>query len=697
MGRRLAWDIETDNLLPGLTKLHLIIIRDIDSGEEFIFRADTAREGLKMLEEADFTVGHNVISFDIPALEKLYPGFTLKGQIRDTLILTRLIFSDVKEGDFLRNRKGELPGKLIGSHSLKAWGFRLGEQKAEFGEGDIDCWSEWTQAMEDYARQDVVVTLKLWKYVEAQIAKTAYSQDAIRIEHQFADLVAQIERNGFPFDEEGAKVLYSELLTRRDEIRERLTQQFRPWWKGKWVKGSNGKPQAWKEAETVTPARSIRYKSPLQADRTEGAAFCPIERVEFNPGSRDQIADRLQQLFGWKPKEFTETGKPKVSEDVLRDLVGELDADEDGIEESELDLYNRLITTVPQAKDLADFFLVAKRIGQLAEGKNGWLKLVTPEGRVHGSVNSLGAVTRRVTHARPNMSQCPAVRSPYGVEMRKLWHVPPGWVQFGTDLSGIEIRCFADALAMYDGGEYALIVVDGDVHTVNMNAFGINDRDKAKTILYALLYGAGDAKIGSIIGQGAEAGRRIRQNFMKAIPAYKKVTNALTKLVDRQGWIPALDNGRLHVRSPHKALNTSLQSAGALVAKHWSCEIENTLIDQGWRHGWDGDFAILGFFHDELQVAVRAPGVDIREYQNTTPYTDWTLASAKVNDEEALKKKIKGHKAKHLQDWYWNASPEVQIIGNTSKSAIKTVEQQFEFRCPLDCEFKVGLNWADCH
>lgn len=647
MTRRLVWDIETNGLLRDLTKLHLLVIRDIDTDEEFVFRNDTARDGLRMLTEASLLVGHNVISFDIPALEKLYPGFSASGKIRDTLVLGRLIFSDIKEQDFALVRKGKLPPKLLGSQSLKAWGHRLGEHKADFGEGQLDCWDKWTPEMEEYARQDVVVTLKLWRYLERQIAKMAYSQDAIVLEHRFADLIAKIEDNGFPFREDDAKVLYELLNDRRTKIATSLSEQFRPWWTAeKWVE-RNGKSMKWREGVTTTPARTISYKDPLKASRVAGAPFTPVKRVEFNPASRDQIADRLMRLFGWEPKVFTETGKPKVSEDILRDLVGEFDEEEDGMEEAEDVLYERLLRTVPQAKNLADFFLVQKRIGQLAEGKNGWLKLVH-NGKVHGSVNSLGAVTRRVTHARPNMSQCPAVRSPYGKEMRGLFTAPNGWWALGTDLSGIEIRCFANVLSDFDEGAYAEIVINGDVHSENQRIFGVPTRDNAKTTLYALLYGAGDAKIGSIVGKGADEGRRIKQNFMRGVPAYKKVVNRLNSLVDRQGWIPALDGGRLHVRSAHKALNTSLQSAGALVAKQWSLNLEDRLQDLGLSHSWDGDFAFNIFAHDELFVSCRTKEI-------------------------------------------------AELVGANAKLAVKDAEKHFDFRCPLDCEFKIGKTWADVH
>lgn len=275
--------------------------------------------------------------------------------------------------------------------------------------------------------------------------------------------------------------------------------------------------------------------------------------------------------------------------------------------------------------------------------------------------------------------------------MRALWYTPPGWLQLGCDLSGIEIRCFAHALAEFDGGTYARIVIEGDVHTTNATAFGITHlpsfRDVSKTTLYALLYGAGDAKLGSIIDGGADAGKRIKQNFMREVPAYKKVVLGLQRLADKQGWIPAIDGGRLHVRSAHKALNTSLQSMGALCAKHWLLEINEILQEEhGWRHGWDGDYAMLGMYHDEGQFSVRVPGSENARFVDTFDYST-------IEDP----KKRKSLQAKRQLEWYLETFPQMRVIANATKTAIKRTEEHFAFRCPLDCEYIIGRNWADCH
>lgn len=478
MRKRIVFDLETDGLLHTMTKIHLYVMRDIDTGETLVFREHQGDEAIDILSNADLLIGHNIVNFDLNALRKIHKNFTTKGLIRDTLILGRLFFSNIKETDFDLFRRDELPGKLIGRHSLKAWGYRLGELKGEFGKTEedelaVDVWAEWSQEMEDYAVQDVNVTVKLWEYLEGYRVKTNFSSESITMEHEFADMMACVEQNGFPFKEANAKVLYQRLSDRKEEILIEMQSVFKPWYEGKWVKGKK-----WEEAVENIPTKTLNYKDPMQASRVAGAAYCPIVYKEFNPGSRDMVADRLSRLFGWVPEAFTETGKAKVDEDILKAL-----ADDGEEEEDELEVAAQ---SIPEAAILAEYFLVQKRIGQLAEGKNGWLKLVR-EGKIHGSVNTLGAVSRRVTHSRPNVSQTPAVRAPYGKEMRGLFHVPKGWIQLGTDLSGIEIRAFANALAEFDGGDYANIVINGDVHESNRKAFDVPTRDNAKTTLYALL------------------------------------------------------------------------------------------------------------------------------------------------------------------------------------------------------------------
>src|SRR5690606_31621074 len=184
--------------------------------------------------------------------------------------------------------------------------------------------------------------------------------------------------------------------------------------------------------------------------------------------SRTHIYKRLKDKYNWKPKEFTEKGTPKVSEEVLESLP------------------------YPEAELLNEYLMIQKRISQLAEGHSAWLKMVRPDGRIYGSVITNGAVTGRMTHNSPNLAQVPAVNVPYGKECRSLFTVPDDRVLVGADASGLELRCLAHYMARFDKGAYARELLEGDIHTANQKAAGLPTRDNAKTFIYAFLYGAGD-------------------------------------------------------------------------------------------------------------------------------------------------------------------------------------------------------------
>jgi DNA polymerase I-like protein with 3'-5' exonuclease and polymerase domains len=202
-------------------------------------------------------------------------------------------------------------------------------------------------------------------------------------------------------------------------------------------------------------------------------------------------------------------------------------------------------------------------------------------------------------------------------------------------------------MARWDGGEYGRIVLEEDIHTVNQKAAGLPSRDNAKTFIYAFLYGAGDGKLGSITGRGAKDGKRLRANFEAKIPAMGELTKAV-KARAKTGYLTGLDGRQLHVRSEHSALNTLLQSAGALLCKKWIVLMDKRLKERGYRHGWDGDFAFLAWVHDELQIAARSPEL--------------------ANE-----------------------------IGELSDLCAREAGEFFKFRIALNADFKVGANWAECH
>jgi len=625
------FDIESNGFLDVITRIHCIVIKDVETGRKRrYYHGPTGKDGsiedalrtlMKCAEAGETICGHNIIKYDIPAIQKLYHWFVVpERMVLDTLVLSRLIFSDLGERDSLLvslNKKRvveqrlvgsnqqtdgswddkyeevvtqeeytRFPGKLWGRHSLKAWGYRLGILKGTFAEETENAWEVFTPEMLDYCDQDVEVTFALYLH----LTSSAYAPMAILLEHNTAWICARMERSGWPFNVEAAAALYGKLVTEREAIRIAMMEQFEP---------------------LVIKRTSVKTGKPLK-DKV----------IEFNPASRKQIGERLQAKYGWKPKDFTEGGQPKVDEDILKKLP------------------------YPEAQTLAHFFMLEKRVAQIAEGEQGWLKL-EKNGHIHGSINTNGAVTGRCTHMAPNLAQVPSVRAPYGKECRAFFGVRKGFVMVGADLSGLELRCLAHFMERWDGGEYIDVVLNGDVHTKNMIAAGLPNRDNAKTFIYAFLYGAGDEKIGSIVGKGRAAGKKLKDSFLKQTPALAKLKAAVAGQVKKNGHLKGIDGRRLNVRSEHAALNVLLQSAGALISKQWLVEVFLEAERRGLKYGWDGDFTMLGYVHDEIQFAVR----------------------------EGLE----------------------QDFGTFVIDCARRAGEFFKFKCPIGAEFKVGLTWYDTH
>jgi DNA polymerase-1 len=579
---RLTFDIETNGFLEHVTKLHCIVVKDLDTGKVFTNLETPVVDLLKMLMAADVVIGQNITKFDIPVLTKLFPWFQIKREcIIDTLVCTRLIWANIGESDNTRLKAGTLPSKMFASHSLEAWGYRLGLMKGEYTKDFIaaagddyepgDEWLVWSQEMHDYCLQDVEVTEALYKLI---LTKN-YSPVSLALEHFVAWICAKMERNGWPFDKEKAVLLWGQLEEKKQKILAHMRETFEPDVESGRTHKTTGKPLA----DKVYP---------------------------FNPGSRKQIADRLRRKYGWKPTQYTDSGQVKIDETILGTLP------------------------YPEAKILTEYFLLEKRLGMIADGENAWIKLER-NGRIHGGYNPNSAITGRNTHSRPNLGQVPAVRSPYGKECRELFTVPKGWRLVGVDQSGIELRLLAHYMFPYDQGAYARAVVQGkqsegtDVHTLNMRAFGFHSRDSAKTGIYAMLYGAAGLLMFGVAyddylkagidlkkqykteGSQRKFGDNLIGQFLERTPALGKLRKAVSAAAKR-GFLTGLDGRSIHIRHAHAALNSLLQGAGAVAAKQWLVEIVKAAEGRGWvwSEDWSGDYCFCGWIHDEVQIAVRA-------------------------------------------------------------------------------------------
>lgn len=662
----LVFDIETDGLLNTVSMVHCINLIDRSTGREYRFndhefyldtdgsvtdvptnRDGTIDAGLVMLTEAQDLAGLNITGYDIPALKKLYPGFEPKGLLWDTKIASKLLFPELKDRDFASIRKNKLDESfmkqgLCGSHSLKAWGIRVGTQlKDDFNPKDYGhTWATmpFTKIFDDYCMQDIRTNVAVQEAFEAI---PSYNVEVLEIENRCAMLAAEQEMNGVHFDSDDAERLVGKLMPRRAEIEMECLKVFHPWYTADGPYNRDPKSGVGNRGLFI-PKRDNKSQG-----YHAGVPLTKIKQVVFNPASRDQIANRLHAIYDWHPLEMTEGGKPKVDETILSALP------------------------YPEAKILAEFFTLNKRLGQIAEGKEAWLKKVTPEGKIHGRVDTLGAITNRMTHMGPNLAQVPANHAPYGEECRSLFGPRPHWKQVGCDADGLEGRCLGHYLYRWDNGAFVKTILEGnkddgtDLHSMNRDSVGLNERDAAKTIFYGWMYGAGDYKLGTIYIDDRTDEQK--QKFYKAFPAGKKRDSAIVKLGKRSrsrlvagisgmdellekvklrsksGWLRAIDGRRLRVRSQHSALNTLLQGAGAIAMKHvW------VIADRVLRETVGSDnFAWMLNIHDELQLECHPSVAD--------------------------------------------------QCGQIMADAIITAGNDLSFNCPLTGSYKVGDSWSETH
>jgi DNA polymerase I len=576
--KQLVVDIETDEL--PATKVWLIGTMDVQTEEIHVFQLPHDREEIqKCFNQYDEIIGHNFIDFDATVLTQLLGISFANISITDTLTLSKLFNPQLKEG-----------------HSLRAWGDRLGFPKDEYTNHNEPVTSDKIA----YCVQDLRVTNKLYNFLTAKLA--SFPGESVPLEHKVQKIITKQIQKGWLLDQRKCWDLLATLKEKKMELEDEVHGRFTPL--PVFVKQIEPK---YKKDGTLSIVGLKFLSNPL---RTVCGPLSHIDFPEFNLGSRQQIG-RYLQYFGWKPKDFTDTGQAIVDEAVLRHVQG-----------------------IPEATLIADFLLVQKRIAQV----ESWLEKVDPkDGRVHGSVNTIGAVTGRMTHSGPNVAQTPSSYSPYGSECRSCWIAKEGYKLVGADASGLELRMLAHYM---NDKEYTHEVINGDVHTANQKAAGLATRDNAKTFIYAFLYGAGDAKIGSIVGGSSKDGARLKAVFLDNTPSLRTLRERVERATVR-GHLRGLDGRKLIIRSPHAALNTLLQSAGAIIMKK-----ALTILDE-FATIHNIEYAFVGNIHDEFQVEVR--------------------------DDQA------------------------EYFGELAVECIKAAGLKFNLRCPLDGEYKIGDTWAQTH
>ena len=574
----IVFDIEANGLQPD--KIWCIVAKPL--GKPVVsFGPNAIEEGITFLQSADVLIGHNILGFDMPVIDKLH-GVDLSNKvIKDTLVMSRL-FNPVREN----------------GHSLKTWGYIVGFPKNEQPED----WDDFSDEMLKYCQQDVILNEKVYQRLLKEGEN--FGEDSIALEHGVAKVLKQQEDNGFEFNQEYAMMLVAQLKERMFEVEKEVQKVFKP----KMVDIKQVVPKLKKDG-TLSKSGLTAEEYDRLIESGDYKPFMRQKLQDFNLGSRKQIGEYLTD-FGWKPNRFTPTGLPIVDESSLAK-----------------------VKDIPEARLIAEFLLLQKRIAQI----DSWILAVQKDNRVHGFVIPNGTITGRMSHRSPNVAQVPSLSSEYGKECRSCWTVKDGYKLVGIDASGLELRMLAHYM---NDEDYTHEVTEGDIHTANQKAAGLKSRNQAKTFIYAFIYGAGDAKIGSVVGGNQRDGAKLRKSFLDNNPSLKLLRERVSKAA-KQGYLKGLDGRKIYVRSEHAALNSLLQGGGAIVMKRALLMLQSLIK----LNALDAKF--VANIHDEWQMEVREDLAD--------------------------------------------------FVGELAVGCIEKAGEYYKLRCPLTGEYKIGGDWSETH
>tara|TARA_Y100000361_G_scaffold136399_1_gene137022 strand:- start:9 stop:1742 length:1734 start_codon:yes stop_codon:yes gene_type:complete len=574
----IVFDIEANGLQPD--KIWCIVAKPL--GKPVVsFGPNAIEEGITFLQSADVLIGHNILGFDIPVINKLHGVDLSKKVIKDTLVMSRL-FNPVREN----------------GHSLKTWGYIVGFPKNEQPED----WDGFSDEMLKYCQQDVILNEKVYQRLLKEGEN--FGEDSIALEHGVAEVLKQQEDNGFEFNQEYAMMLVAQLKERMFEVEKEVQKVFKP----KMVDIKQVVPKLKKDG-TLSKSGLTAEEYDRLIESGDYKPFMRQKLQDFNLGSRKQIGEYLTD-FGWKPNRFTPTGLPIVDESSLAK-----------------------VKDIPEARLIAEFLLLQKRIAQI----DSWILAVQKDNRVHGFVIPNGTITGRMSHRSPNVAQVPSLSSEYGKECRSCWTVRDGYKLVGIDASGLELRMLAHYM---NDEDYTHEVTEGDIHTANQKAAGLKSRNQAKTFIYAFIYGAGDAKIGSVVGGNQRDGAKLRKSFLDNNPSLKLLRERVSKAAKR-GYLKGLDGRKIYVRSEHAALNSLLQGGGAIVMKRALLMLQSLIK----LNALDAKF--VANIHDEWQMEVREDLAD--------------------------------------------------FVGELAVGCIEKAGEYYKLRCPLTGEYKIGGDWSETH
>jgi len=605
-----AIDIEGNDLFPKVDRIWCVVAFNVVTREvSRLVGHEEIKAWFNDHKDCVF-IGHNILGYDMPALNKVL-GLGIKlTQCIDTMLMSMFYNPS-----------------MDGGPSLEAWGIRLRYPKQEWND-----FSQYQPAMLDYCENDTKLCARIYRMLAARMLKAGFTEQGIELEHKSWYLTKQQQNYGFPFNFEKCLGLYARI----NEKLEDLKNEVYTFWPPKLEIVEHFK-QARKKDGTYTK-RFLEHQTQyvrLQEDNQGG--YYAYDYVEFNLASPVERRDKLLAL-GWEPKEFTKPSKsfPK----------GQAKVTDKG------DLVPSLVEFVERSgKD--EVKLIARWIDYNARATmlNTWMENYNHDTkRIHGSLWL--ANTLRYRHSNPNTANIPAVRlskdgSPlrgeegaYTYEARDLWTCsdPVRRSLVGVDAKGIQLRVLAHHL---NNPEFKEAVVNGDPHTYNQKIGSIRDRPTAKTFIYAFLLGAGDAKVGQIIGGTTRDGGQLKRRFIGNFPGLERLLGDLERQMERTGRINLCDGTPIVVREKHTRLGYLLQGDENRIMKQAAVYIKQFCVKEGL------DAVKVGDIHDEHQYDV-------------------------ANE----------HVARFIE-----------IL----PLAFRAAGRMFDYRLPIDCDSKVGLTWAETH
>ena len=559
---KVIFDIETDGI--DATKIWCLVIHYYYADKTLRYsdyddRYPSLKEGLMQLDQSEELVGHNIIGYDIPVIEKL-TGFNLFDKtIYDTWIMSQVL-------NYKRPHK----------QGLKGWGEHLGYPKFEYED-----WSRYTEEMMDYCARDVKLNTKVYElligeYNDQKKTKSLIGK-GLRAEHDTAIFEAKVRMKGWLFDTRTAQKLYAQMDKEMKEIEARIHPQLPEM--TIWVDKVPKKAKYTKKgAFTAVSKRLITEylggEEPVECEWDPEKEFQRSYNTQVTLGNMEEVKEWLYTI-GWKPDdwnykkvgyEFHKTS-PKLTTTSL-ELLGEV------------------------GKDVDRYFTTRSRRSIL----EGWIKEVDIYGRLHGKMWVIGTPTFRARHEV--ITNLPTVETAWGKEMRSLFICEEDYQVVGADSAGNQMR----ALCHYIGDDsFTKEVTGGDIHSYNASILNCG-RGEAKRWLYAYLFGGGGKKLGNILTgkPDATAGNKSKEKYQSAIPGLRKVKSKLDKIFNQtkngygDAFIPALDGRRVYVGSAHQSLNYLLQSAEAITCKaavgYAMRKIEAEQLDA---------YPII-FYHDEM-------------------------------------------------------------------------------------------------